>query len=224
MNNHFLPANVAQLKKKGMKGNLNKWKENRSLQLFYPTVGIYFSVFHCKSPSFKLPCGRPCCFLFKLSSDSMNVFKIAHHMLAFSTTAFPMLCLITSGTAMNRSRVYFMPLLTQNTWHQQTVRGNCFLKDLLSFFFFFLSNSSVRSNWMNLIFFFQYLNKEITCKYIDSVSPTVYRVMSTWEILDYIPIPTPILFSFAIVCWCGRAIRSLLLESVLQSRPDIGFD
>lgn len=76
---------------------------------------------------------------------------------------------------------------------------------------------------MNLIFF-QYLNKEITCKYIDSVSPTVYRVMSKWEILDYIPIPTPILFSFAIVCWCGRAIRSLLLESVLQSRPDIGFD
>lgn len=98
-------------------------KGNRSLQLFYPTVGIYISVFLCKSPSFKLPRGRPCCFLFKLSravrvpsiKDSMNVFKIAHHMLAFSTTAFPMLCLITSGTAMNRSRVYFMPLLTQNT-------------------------------------------------------------------------------------------------------------
>ena len=43
---------------------------------------------------------------------------------------------------------------------------------------------------MNLIFF-QYLNKEITCKYIDSVSPTAYRVMSTWEILDYIPHPNP---------------------------------
>lgn len=206
-------------------------KGNRSLQLFYPTVGIYISVFLCKSPSFKLPCGRPCCFLFKLSravrvpsiKDSMNVFKIAHRMLAFSTTAFPMLCLITSGTAMNRSRVYFMPLLTQNTWHQQTVRGNCFLKDLLSFFSFFSPTVRyVLTGW--IWFFFQYLNKEITCKYIDSVSPTVYRVMSTWEILDYIPIPTPILFSFAIVCWCGRAIRSLLLESVLLSRPDIGFD
>lgn len=141
MNNHFLPANVAQLKKKGMKGNLNKWKEIVPCSCFIQQ-SEFISLLFKLSRAVRVPSIK----------DSMNVFKIAHHMLAFSTTAFPMLCLITSGTAMNRSRVYFMPLLTQNTWHQQTVRGNCFLKDLLSFFSFF--STTVRYVLTGWIWFF----------------------------------------------------------------------